>query len=53
MFHLLQALLEYWASLPVDHREALFAMREEDFSAELDAQMRWAAPSRTYILWVL
>lgn len=34
-------LLDYWDSLPDDHRRALFSMREEDFVAELDGHMRY------------
>lgn len=36
-----EALLEYWTSLPEEHRATLFSMREEDFVAELDAYMKY------------
>ena len=32
---------DYWASLPDDHRRALFSMPEEDVVAELDGHMRY------------
>lgn len=37
----LQALVEYWESLPEEHRGALFRLREEDFVAELDAHLKY------------
>lgn len=33
--------MEYWRNLPSDHRSTLFSMREEDFVAELDAQLKY------------
>ncbi|KAK9805979.1 hypothetical protein WJX73_010583 [Symbiochloris irregularis] len=35
------AIAEYWAGLPDDHRSALFRLREEDFCAELDAHLKY------------
>ncbi len=36
-----EALMEYWAGLPAEHRCALFQLREEDFAAELDAHLKY------------
>ncbi|KAK9810021.1 hypothetical protein WJX72_003525 [[Myrmecia] bisecta] len=36
-----EALTEYWASLPPEHRSTLFSMRDEDFVSELDAHMKY------------
>ena len=36
-----EALIEYWTNLPDEHRTALFQLRDEDFAAELDAQLKY------------
>ena len=36
-----EALTEYWSGLPEEHRGMLFQLREEDFCAELDANLRY------------
>ena len=37
----LEALLEFWEGLPPEHCTALFRLRDEDFAAEVDAQLRY------------